>query len=138
MGIDSLSASFAADYGLRDALILSEICAVVQYGGDGEEGVSGPELGCRFPYLTKEQIREALQSLKQKRAITGRRIQGKFTREIQYVPSGGISQKYLQDVMESRPSPAARLPCKKCRPLVEAAKSRNKGGGIKLGNHPSV
>jgi hypothetical protein len=126
MGIDYFSTRFATDYGLRDALILSEICAVTQYGGEGTEGVSGPELGRRFTYLSKEQIREALQSLKQHGVITGRRIQGKFTREIRYTPMAGISQKYVQAVMEDRIPSVIRLP--HTRNQAQAAKARKKGG----------
>jgi hypothetical protein len=120
MGLDCFSVSFAADYGLRDALVLSEICAAVQ---DGVNGVSGPELGLRFTYLTKEQIREALQSLKQQGVVTGRRIPGKFTREIMYVPaSEEITQKYLNDVMEDRIPRAARPRRKKDRAFNKRAR----------------
>jgi hypothetical protein len=128
MGIDYFSASFAADYGLRDALILSEICAITQYGGDGAEGVSGPELGERFTYLSKEQIREALQSLKHKGVITGRRMQGGFTREIRYTPMKDISQKYLQDIMEDRIPSMVRLQHKRGQTPVKAVRARKQGG----------
>jgi hypothetical protein len=134
MGIDCFSARFAAEYGLRDALILSEICAaaqygaVTQYGGDGAEGTSGPELGRRFTYLTKEQIREALQSLKRKGLISGRRIQGEFTREIRYIPGKGVLQEYLQDIVEDRIPSVVRLPRARERDPGKAARGRKKGG----------
>jgi hypothetical protein len=124
MGIDYFSSGFAAKYGLRNALILSEICMAVQYNG---EGASGPDLGRRFPYLSKEQVREALAALKAAKAIAGKRIPGEFTREIRYLPTGDIAARYLQDIIEDRIPSAARFQARKAGP-AEAAKGRKKGG----------
>jgi hypothetical protein len=116
MGIDQFSSTFAIKYGLRNALILSEICVRMQAD---RSGTSNPDLRERFPYLTYKKIREALTALQKEGVISGARMPG-FSRELRYTPSEGTVRQYMRDfmrdVMEERVNQAARKGKRKAAP----------------------
>jgi hypothetical protein len=91
--VDFFSSGFVKSYGLRDALILSGICAA------SVEGKSAGTLDLRkkYFYLSRIQIRRALEDLVQAGAVAAERAGG-FTRELRYKASGMSVQQYLADI----------------------------------------
>jgi hypothetical protein len=106
--IDGFSTLFASQYGLRNALILSEICFVSETKGTV---VNGLYLRERFPYLSRDQIRKALESLVDK-GMLERVRSGEFTRELCYRAVESAVTAYLCDINMGGSYLSNRLPVK--------------------------
>jgi hypothetical protein len=96
--LDCFSPLFAERYGLKDALILSEICAVTRINGNT---VGSLDLMNRFPYLTKDQIRKGLVRLMNEGLLEYTRVIDGFTRELRYRAIEEVVQEYVFDISGS-------------------------------------
>jgi hypothetical protein len=95
--LDSFSPGFAVKFGLRNALIMSGICAAARVS---EEGMSSRELRERFFYLSKDQIRKALAALVKAEMLTAAKSGGGFTRELRYAAVDRAVHEYLLDLTD--------------------------------------
>jgi hypothetical protein len=100
--LEFFSAKFADKYGLRDALILSEICSAARVNNEGVTGVTSLELRKRFYYLSRDQIRKALVALMEAGMLTAVKNGGGFSRELRYVPVDKAMRRYLLDLTDPR------------------------------------
>jgi DNA-binding GntR family transcriptional regulator len=97
--LDNFSSKFAAMFGLRNAIILSELC-VRNYAGGCWLGTA--ELLARFDYLSRDQVREALGALKQAGMIVSRKTGKPFTRELEYRAEESAMNIFIEDMTENR------------------------------------
>jgi len=69
MAMQMIIVEFALAYGIKEALILTELCRQVHVSGTGEILFSVNQGQGIFPYLTAKQIRLALQNLATSKTI---------------------------------------------------------------------
>jgi hypothetical protein len=97
--IDGFSAKFAGKYGLRNALVLTEICLAAE---ESEKGVNSLYLQKRFPYLSRDQVYRALASLVKEKAVSCKKQEGVFSRELSYTPGESAVKQVLKELKESK------------------------------------
>jgi hypothetical protein len=95
--LEYFSSALVRQYGLRDGIVLSGVCAIS--AADEDAGAAGTtELRKKYFYLTKEQVRRALESLVRAGAIHGEKPDGFFSRELQYRASADVVRQYFTDM----------------------------------------
>jgi hypothetical protein len=94
MGITFFSESFANEYGLRNGIILSEICRYSTRENLYSKGICLNDISERLWFLSKDQLRDGLKQLKTAGLLFGQRKKGEFTREVSYFPDEKTVSKF--------------------------------------------
>jgi hypothetical protein len=96
-----LFADFAKDYGLKEGLILSELCRRTCLQGGSLFHFSAIDCIRLFDYLTEKQIRMALNNLLRRRGIGKVSLEKAFNRTIHFQVSNAACQSYFNAVSGS-------------------------------------